>query len=296
MSNAEYGIAPPQYRLPGATHIGRVRLQVSDLPTSTAYYEALGLRLIDRADTSATLGANGDGPVLLELHTAPGVLTARPGAIGLFHFAILLPDRASLGQFAVHASDLRLRVGMADHAVSQSFYLWDPDGLGIEIYADRPAAEWRHHGRELHMTTEPLDVDGLMAIAGGQPWNGMPAGTRIGHMHLTVGDLTEGERFYHRALGFDKTVWTYPGALFMAAGGYHHHLGTNVWSDGAPAREHEARLLDWEVVVPRIEDVAAASASLREQGFPVSADPDGARIADPWGTAIRIVNYNVGRP
>jgi catechol 2,3-dioxygenase len=125
--------------------------------------------------------------------------------------------------------------------VSEALYLWDPDGLGIEVYADRPRSAWRQRDRELVMTTDPLDISSVIDAGGSQPWEGMPSGTKIGHVHLRVGNLDEGERFYHAALGLDKTVWTYPGALFMAACGYHHHLGTNTWSSGPRAKDDEER-------------------------------------------------------
>lgn len=277
----EYGIHPPGVRLPDATRIGTVRLQVSDLTRSVEYYEhVLGMRVHSASASAAFLGAHGDEPPFVELHTRPGVKFARRGAFGLYHFAILLPDRAALGRFAARMSATGTRVGTADHFVSEAFYLWDPDGLGIEVYADRPRSEWRVQERELVMTTEALDIDTVIAAAGGESWTGMPPGTRIGHVHLHVGSLAAAEAFYHSALGLDKMVWSYPGALFLAAGGYHHHLGTNVWSPGPSAEEDEARLLEWELVLPREEDVRAVLGRL---------DSRNGIVADPWGTALRVV-------
>ena len=160
------------------------------------------------------------------------------------------PTGGRSGIFAAHLLRLGLRPGMADHAVSEALYLSDPDGLGIEVYADRPRASWTYRGDELVMTTEPLDIAGLMAANQGGEWGGAPEGTSMGHVHLHVGDLARAEAFYHSALGFDKRVWSYPGALFLSAGGYHHHVGTNIWSSGPSARADEARLLEWELVVP----------------------------------------------
>jgi catechol 2,3-dioxygenase len=131
---------------------------------------------------------------------------------------------------------------MADHLVSEALYLSDPDGLGIEVYADRPRHTWRHHERQLAMASDPLDVPSLIAAAGGAVWDGAPPGTTMGHVHLHVGSLADAEAFYHRALGLDKTVWNYPGALFLAAGGYHHHLGTNTWSPGPGPSADRAQL------------------------------------------------------
>lgn len=180
-------------------------------------------------------------------------------------------------------------VASADHAVSEALYLWDPDGLGIEVYADRPRTAWRVHGDELFMTTERLDVRGLQQAGAGAPWNGMPNGTVLGHVHLHVGDLGESEAFYHAALGFDKTVWSYPGALFLSAGGYHHHLGTNTWAGQvAPRAANEAGLLEWDIVVPESADAHAAGASGHAIGYRVETADGAWTIADPWGTAVRI--------
>src|SRR3954470_1741440 len=212
-----YGIAPPAFRLPDATHVGGVRLQVSDLRRSMDYYEeVLGLRVHTSTTNSAALAPLGDDRPLIVLQTEPGVTAARRGAFGLYHFAILLPERAALGRFAAHLSALGVRVAMADHLVSEALYLWDPDGLGIEVYADRPRSTWRHADRELAMTTDPLDIESVIAAGAGSTWNGAPPGTTMGHVHLHVGALDRAEAFYHRALGFDKTVWSYPGALFLS--------------------------------------------------------------------------------
>lgn len=287
----DYGIAPAGYRLPDATRIGRVRLQVASLDRSLAYYErVLGLRVLRRDGGVATLAAHGDDTPLLELHERAGAApVSRHGRLGLYHFAILLPDRASLGRLAAHLASIGAYAGMSDHFVSEALYLTDPDGLGIEVYADRPRDSWRHEGRELYMTTQPLDVRDLVAAAGSEPWRGAPAGTRIGHIHLHVGDLPAAERFYHQALGFDKVVWSYPGALFLSAGGYHHHLGTNTWARGAaPAGDDEARLLEWELVLPAAEDAAAAARSLAAAGEVVRQERDDWVATDPWGSVVRL--------
>jgi len=287
-----YGIVPSGYRLPNETHVGRVRLQVSDLDRSIAYYESIiGLRAIERADHIAKLAAHDDDTVLVELHEKPGVrAVTRRGHIGLYHFAILLPDRPSLGRFVQHLAASRAYAGMSDHFVSEAVYLQDPDGLGIEVYADRPRSSWRAVDRQLSMTTEQLDVDNLVAAAHGEPWTGAPAGTRIGHVHLHVRDIELAEAFYHEGLGLDKVVWNYPGALFLSAGGYHHHLGTNTWAAGAPTpTDDDARLLEWEVVLPDAVGIDGAARSLESRGFAV--ERDGAEIVahDPWGTQLRLV-------
>jgi len=159
------------------------------------------------------------------------------------------------------------------------------------VYADRPRGEWRYERRELQMATLPLNVPDLVAAGGTEPWTGMPNGTRIGHVHLHVGDLGEAAAFYHEALGFDKVTWSYPGALFLSAGGYHHHLGTNTWATGATApAEDDAKLVEWELVMPDAASVSAAGASVEAAGGRIERSPDGTILArDPWGTAVRLV-------
>ena len=284
-----YGIPAPAFRLPEAARVGAVRLQVSDLQRSTKYYEqVLGLRLYTAARHTATLGVPGDDRPLIKLQTASGVTPARRGAFGLYHFAILLPDRAALGRFAAHLSALDMRFAMADHLVSEALYLSDPDGLGIEVYADRPQNTWRHHDREIAMTTDALDLESVLAAGAGDTWDAAPTDTAMGHVHLHVGSLDAAEAFYHRALGFDKTVWSYPGALFLSAGGYHHHLGTNIWSPGPSPTPHHAQLLEWEVIVPAADDAQAVGRSLRDAGYTTGDTAEGVTAADPWGTQVRI--------
>jgi catechol 2,3-dioxygenase len=286
------GIRPEGYRLPESTRLGRVRLQVADLDRSLAFYETvLGLRVIRRAPDSVGLGPHGEDREIVHLRQ---LRNARPvpkrGLLGLYHFAILLPDRAALGRFVAHLAEVGAYAGMSDHFVSEAVYLTDPDGLGIEVYADRPRDAWRYDERQLYMTTNHLDVDDLLRAARGERWTGMPAGTVLGHVHLYVGDIAKAEAFYHRALGFDKVVWSYPGALFLSAGGYHHHLGTNTWARGAPAAtEQDARLLEWEIIVPTKKDADEAAAHVRAAGYEAKSENDEWILTDPWGTSLRLV-------
>jgi len=287
------GIPAPDYRLPGESRVGRVRLQVSDLERSLRFYEGLlGFRVLVRSARHALLGPSTGKRELVELHASPGVRsTPGTGRLGLYHFAILLPQRAALGRILAHLGERGVSPGMADHAVSEALYLTDPDGLGVEIYADRPPNEWLRRGHELLMVTEPLDVESLLREGGGEPWHGMPAETTIGHVHLHVGDLDRASSFYHGALGLDRMVWSYRGALFLAAGGYHHHLGLNTWAGPhatAPA-DDEARLLDWEIMLPHGEELPKLVRSLDGAGFAARIDEEGAvETRDPWGTELRI--------
>ena len=293
-----YGQPPRGFRLPIGTRLGQVRLQVADLTRSVSFYQdVLGLRLIDAAGPGAVLSAEGDNSPLVELREVRGTRPVpRKGALGLYHFAILLPDRSSLGRFVRHLGDIGVRAGAGDHLVSESFYLQDPDNLGIEVYADRPRSTWRRVGRELMMATDPVDVGGLVQAAGEARWAGAPAGTTMGHVHLHVGDLAQADAFYSEALGFDRTVWHYPGALFLAAGGYHHHVGTNTWAGpGATTPQpDDARLLEWTIVLPDRTSLIEVEASLGRGKYSVlwdgDADPKQELVThDPWGTPLRFV-------
>jgi catechol 2,3-dioxygenase len=285
---------PAEHELPAAPRLGTVHLQVADLDRSVDWYgRVLGLTQVERSGTTARLSAADAGPALIALHERPGARPVVPhGRLGLYHVALLLPDRTALGAFLSHLAQLGERAGAADHDVSEALYLSDPDGLGIEVYADRPRDAWtvRPDG-ELHMDTRPLDAAALVRLAADRPWTGAPAGTTIGHLHLHVGDLAAAERFYHQALGFRKRVWSYPGALFLAAGGYHHHLGLNVWAAGAPpAGPDDARLLAWEIVVPDPADVEAAARRLTEGGHALEREGPVLRTTDPWGTTLRLLS------
>ncbi|CAN5263741.1 catechol 2,3-dioxygenase [soil metagenome] len=286
------GIAAPGYRLPDALRLGHVSLQISDMERSLAWYhDVLGLRVLNRDGALATLGTHGSDTPLLELHQIAGTQAlARHAKLGLYHFAILLPTRAALGSFVQHLAAIGVEAGAADHLVSEALYLRDPDGLGIEVYADRPRDSWRVEGQQMKMASDPLDVADLVRAANGEPWKGIPEGTVMGHVHLHVADIDEAAAFYHTALGFDKMVWQYPGALFMSAGGYHHHLGVNTWAGrGAlSAGELDARLLEWHMCLPSAEDVAAVEASLEAAGFAVTRDGDHRLARDPWGTLVRL--------
>jgi catechol 2,3-dioxygenase len=291
-----YGEPPSGFRLPAGTRLGPVQLQIADLGRSVDYYEnILGLRILNRTDSRAVLGNQGDDAPLVELHERRGIRpSSHRGQLGLYHFAILLPDRPALGRFVRHLGELGIRAGAGDHLVSESFYLQDPDNLGIEVYADRPRSTWRRIGKQLVMATDPVDVAGVVASAGDAPWSGMPTGTVMGHLHLHVGDLARGSAFYSETLGFDRMVWQYPGALFLAADGYHHHLGTNTWAGpGAEAPDEDsAQLLEWTIVLPDRHSLDAVADRLSLKNCPVERESSPGRVSiktrDPWGTPVRI--------
>ncbi|MEP6618336.1 MAG: VOC family protein [bacterium] len=289
----DVGLPPAGWRLPRATQLGHVSLQIADLARSTAYYQnVLGLRVLHQTATSALLGTADGGTPLVQLTERKGAShVPLHGRLGLYHYAILLPDRSALGTFIAHLADINERAGASDHLVSEALYLRDPDGLGIEVYSDRPRSTWVAIDRQLQMATEPLDIADLLRAAGGERWSGMPAGTTMGHVHLHVGDLDQAAAFYHTALGLDKMVWSYPSALFLAAGGYHHHLGLNTWAGASAPRpvETDARLVEWRVVLPSTDDAARTATNLARAGYDVVASDDSWLATDPWGTPVRLL-------
>ena len=263
---------------------GPVRLRVADLDSQREFYErAIGLSPIDSGDGVARLGS--DGTLVVELDHRADAPARAPRTTGLFHLAILVPDRAALAAALARAVRAGGRIsGASDHLVSEALYLNDPEGNGIEIYRDRPRAEWERDGGEIRMSTLPLDVDGLLAeLREDEPESAMPDGTRVGHVHLNVADLDAAERFYSGLLGFDVTVRGYPGALFLSTGGYHHHIGVNTWAGpGAPAPAAGSRGLEWfELTVDDAPGLAELERRLGDAGAPIERRPESLLTHDP---------------
>lgn len=288
-----YGLRPAGYRLPDATRIRDVTLQVSDLTRSREFYEhVLGLHTISATHGKVQMGAQySRTPLLTLIENRGSARRTMHKALGLYHFAILLPTRADLGRFLIHLSNIGARAGASNHVISEALYLQDPDDLGIEVYADQPRSTWQQRAGELVMATDPIDARSLVHAAGDTSWTGMPSGTVMGHVHLHVGDLEGTKRFYVDGLGFDRMVWSYPSALFLAAGGYHHHLGTNLWAGptARPPQRDDPQLLEWTLELPSASDVAAAAENLQSSGFAVEARTDGDVIVkDPWQTPLRL--------
>lgn len=258
--------------------MGPVSLSVADLAGASRFYrEVLGLRVHRAAAAGAQLGL--DGGTLLDLHAAPPAARPAPHAAGLYHVAFLVPSRLDLARVLLRiAGSGGVPLGAADHGVSEALYFADPEGNGIEVYADRPRGRWPVRDGQLAMTGDPLDADGLVAL--GRPYGaaGLPAGTRIGHIHLQVTDVVRSEAFYAR-LGFTVTQH-WEGAAFLAAGGYHHHLGLNSWrSAGGPAWEPDhLGLMGYRIEVPATADLGVAAARTAvplTRGALELADPDG---------------------
>jgi catechol 2,3-dioxygenase len=232
-----------------------------------------------------------EGRELLRLHAQPG---AKPfpgrGYGGLYHYAILLPSRQALGVELRHLAESRTPLtGASDHGVSEALYMSDPDGHGIEIYRDRAREEWpRRPDGELTMVTDPLDAQGIIAAGEGMAWEGMPPGTAMGHVHLHVSQLKQAQEFYVNKVGFDLIQNYGAQATFVSAGGYHHHLGMNVWAGVGvpPAPEDRARLLWYEVVLPNHDALDATLAQLREAGVQPEAHDAGWLVRDPSNNGV----------
>jgi catechol 2,3-dioxygenase len=291
IQNPNVGIHPPGFRLPPTSHVGRVRLAVSDLERSVSFYtKIVGLSVLKQADQLAQLGVSGSSQVLLELEWLPGIHAIdRRTRLGLYHSAFLLPDRGALSSFIAHLVSKGINFGSGDHLYSEAIYLVDPDGLSVEIYADRSRDQWVYDGQEIVSATNPVKFEDLLAMPR-DPWRGMPEGTVIGHVHMYVGDLDQAVRFYHAALGFDIVTWRYPGALFISAGGYHHDVAVNVWAAGSPpASSTDARLLFWELVLPNEAVRSRAQMSLTSAGYKrAKADTDDPSYVDPWGIQVTL--------
>jgi catechol 2,3-dioxygenase len=272
--------------LPAALRLGAVHLVVTSLDRSVAFYQdAIGLRLHRREDPVAAMGAGGED--LLVLHEQPFARAAGRHA-GLYHFALLHPSREDLGRAVVRIGATRTRIeGASDHGVSEAIYLPDPDGNGIELAADRPSATWPEGGRP-----EPLDLYALISlVAGEEPARHAGPGLAVGHLHLCVGDIEQGLAFYRDVVGFEVQTLM-PSAAFVSAGGYHHHLGFNVWRGAGvpPAPPGTVGLREWTIVLPEAGEVGALRERLHAARVACEDGPEGLVTADPWGTAVRFVS------
>jgi catechol 2,3-dioxygenase len=281
--------APASAHVPAATRMGAVHLTVADLSRSIDYYErAVGLRLHERDGARAALGAGAED--LLVLAEQPGARAVR-GYCGLYHFALLLPERADLARWLAHAARNRVAlVGLSDHFVSEAIYLSDPDGHGIEIYWDRPREVWEGKVAE-RMTTLALDTASLLgelADPEHEPFGGLAGATTIGHVHLCVADVGETIVFYRDVLGFALMAALGSQAAFMSAGGYHHHLGANTWESAGAGRppEGSAALRHATVVLPSARALEQVAARVADAGQAPEAVEEGLIVSDPCGNRV----------
>jgi catechol 2,3-dioxygenase len=252
-------------------HIGRIGIVAKDARNVANFYkDVVGLAELRDAGGVITLGV-GDGP-LMEIEQSAAIRPDDPRAAGLYHTAFLLPSRAELGRWIRHAVQNRVRLtGAADHLVSEALYLNDPEGNGIEIYADRDPSSWTWNGDKVQMANSALDGDGIVASSQGLPdWTGAPDNALIGHVHLRVGDANKAREFWNDQIGFDTVLEYGPQAVFLSTGGYHHHIGANSWqSRGAGPRDKDRTGLQW------VELLQKGPATVKN-------------FTDPWGTEIRV--------
>jgi catechol 2,3-dioxygenase len=293
MSNSlSIGIPAPSYRLPDTAHVGRVRLAVSNLQRSIRFYsDVIGLALLRNRKVPRNWESRQMGGVCywsLRRFPVYGPL-GRRSRLGLYQVALLLPSRAALGSFMQHVSRLGIPFGAADHMVSEALYFSDPDGLGVEVYADRNRDQWIVRDYEIVLDSKPIRSDDLQATSQ-ERWTGVPNDTRFGHIHLSVQDLRLAADFYHAALGMNKMTWNFPGALFLAAGQYHHHVGLNVWAAGSPpASQEESRMIFWELQLPNEQELKSAVSSMSAAGWkPTAKLGKPSTFTDPWGSTVRL--------
>ena len=273
-------------RLPDTLSLGPVRLRVSDRARTGQWLEQV-LGLLAPTDAG---WCTPDGRLLVQLDEVPG---ARPvpdrGRVGLYHYAILLPSRADLGRLLRHLEARGHPLGASDHLASEALYLKDPDGITVEVYADRPREQWVRDGDYLALAVDPIDRDGLLRAAGSSAWEGVPVGTVMGHQHFYVSDLALAERHYVGVWGFDVMARLAQGALFVSAGGYHHHLGLNVWAAHTPtAGPGDAGLSEWNVQLGSEDALAALQARLEAAGLPFRREGVELLTTDPWGLTARV--------
>ncbi|MGD8489061.1 MAG: VOC family protein [Anaerolineae bacterium] len=288
------------FRLPEGTQVGHVRLQISDLQRALGFYqELLGFRQVLRDGPVVVLSATGQAPHHLVLVEHRGARRKPANTTGLYHVAIRLPSRQALSRvfqrLLTHEWPFQ---GFADHLVSEALYLSDPDGNGLELYVDRPRDQWGRRNGQIEMATDPLDVQSLLAEA--EPrielWAGIDPATDVGHVHLHVSDLAQAERFYHGLLGLDVTQRGYPGALFLSAGGYHHHLGVNTWAGvrASSPPPDAVGLLSFSLRLPDQEARRALEQRARESSIGLEDPGDsscagGVLLRDPDGNGVELV-------
>ena len=272
--------------------IGAVGLVARDLDRLAGYYQSLlGLTVLDRTPRQVRLGTG--GVTLIEIVHKPDARPDDNRTAGLYHMAFLMPTRADLARWILHVAKNRVPIsGASDHDVSEAIYLDDPEGNGVEVYSDRPQDKWRRDGETIFQKTDPLDIDAIIreidpATAS---YPGAPGGLRVGHIHLRVGNVNQAEAFYCGALGLGVTRRR-AGASFISSGGYHHHVGANVWhSDGAGMRDDTMAGLSWfSVEAADDATLEATKAQLASAKTGIAPSPDGFETADPWGTRIRLV-------
>ena len=282
--------ATSAYAFSRPAYVGQSHLVVTDLPAVSAYYQQmLGLKVLENGMSGQLLGA-GDQP-LLTLTTRGDIRRAPRNAAGLFHTAFLMPNRRELARWLRHAAHSNVVLdGASDHLVSEAIYLSDPEGNGIEIYADRPHEEWTYlKDGTVAMDTLRLDLQALYDSAPQDNWSGMPDGSAIGHIHLQVGDIPKADEFYRDVLGLELMA-RYPGASFFGSGKYHHHVAANIWnSRGATARSDQmSGLSEYTLRFNEKAELDKAIAKLDELEIATTRTGGGVSLKDPWGIGLKL--------
>lgn len=277
-----------KYHQKPQVYVKNLELKIMDIERSLRYYESvIGFRVLEREEKRAVLTADGKTP-LLTLIEPDGVSAKEPHRTGLYHFALLLPNRSDLADFLQSLVNLNERIGASDHHVSEAIYLQDPDDNGIEVYVDRDDANWVWKEKEVYMTTEPLNARDLLQTGSEKGWRGLPEGTIMGHIHLHVSDLAEAEKFYCEGLGFEVATRYGGQALFISSGRYHHHIGLNVWNgQNIPAASPKsAGLNHYTIVYPGNLEREEAALRLKGLGAEVKKINDTYEVIDPFGMKI----------
>jgi catechol 2,3-dioxygenase len=274
------------------THIGVAALRVADLERSLRFYEGiLGFkRLGPMEENVVNLGGQDEVP-LLQLHELKGAEPLPYRATGLYHVAILLPTRPDLGRELIRMAQAGLEIGQGDHLVSEALYISDPDGNGLELYRDRPRSTWQwDNNGHVRMAADPVDIQGLIdeGTRLAQPWEVLPKGTTIGHVHLKIGNVAKAIEFYHTILGFDIVAQMGDQALFISAGGYHHHIGLNTWQSrgGGATPQHTAGIQSFVIAIPNREALAQVRERLVAHTIPFEEHENTIEIDDPWNIHI----------
>ncbi|GAA0287089.1 catechol 2,3-dioxygenase [Gracilibacillus halotolerans] len=269
-------------------YVSSVHLHVMDIKRSLTFYqEVLGLKVLKELDKMVHFTADGTN-TLLVIEQPEGVNPKQGRTTGLYHFAILLPERSDLATFIKHIVPLGVELGASDHQVSEAIYFSDPDGNGIEVYRDREPAEWNWDNDQVEMTVDPLDAEDLLAAAKNEEWNGIPEDTVMGHIHLHVAHLPEVEEFYTKGLGFEVVTRYGNQAIFISDAKYHHHIALNTWNGvGAPTpASNSVGLKHYTITLPNepqrnevIERLKQIGAKIEEEnGHYFTQDPSDNRI------------------
>jgi catechol 2,3-dioxygenase len=272
------------------TYVGQVDIKVEHFERSLTFYqEIIGFQLLEQTEKKAQLTADGK-TTLLSIEQLENIIPKQQHSTGLYHFALLLPNRSDLANVVKHLIQNGYRFGSSDHLVSEALYLSDPDGNGIEIYSDRSSSTWDWKDGEVAMTVDPLDFDNLLLEANGEEWQGLPADTVMGHIHLHVSELPKTEEFYRSGLGFDVVCRYGDQALFMSTGGYHHHIGLNTWAGvGAPApSENSVGLKRFSLVYPSMEARNKVIQQLQLLGAVIFEENGIIQVQDPSGNLIQL--------